>query len=308
MFELRVLTGLHRGAALPLNGQSCCIGAADDADMVLYDPGIRDCHCLLEKQGEAWVLSALEGVVNDSEGHPVDASIALPPGTPFAAGAIWLCIVSAETPWQEEAKTDEPDPTPEPVAEEPSTPPDDVPAETPSAKTKARLPLWAKCSYLLLIGTLVLLTGSWLMKDSVAMPSAPPSDTRIPMTSLAQSAATLQAMLNERELSNVQVVQQTDRIILSGALAADQMPMINRMLVRFQQRYRVTQPIENHTRVKGDTLPFRIVQVTSGAQANVVTSNGQRLFVGDEVDGLRLVGIDNNQIEFNGKQQIKVNW
>lgn len=308
MFELRVLTGLHRGAALPLNGLTCRIGAADDADMVLYDPGIREGHCLLEKQGGAWVLSALEGAVSDSEGHPVETSLTLLPGTPFAAGAIWLCVVSAETPWQEDLETNASVSRPEPTDAPPSTPPVEAPAETPSAEPKARLPLWAKCSYLLLIGLLVILTGSWLMQDSVAMPSAPPSDTRIPITSPAQSAATLQTMLNDRDLSNVQVVQQPDRIILRGALAADQLPMINRMLVRFQQRYRVTQPIENHTRVKGDTLPFRIIQVTSGAQANIVTADGRRLFVGDEVEGLRLVGIDNHQIEFNGKQQIKVNW
>ncbi|RAT16116.1 MULTISPECIES: FHA domain-containing protein [Lonsdalea] len=308
MFELRVLTGLHRGAALPLNGLSCRIGSTDDADMVMYDPGIRKSHCLLEKQGEAWVLSALEGAVSDSEGHPVEASLILSPGTPFAAGVIWLCIVSAETPWQEDTETIDSDSMPEPTDEPSSAPPVDGLPETPRAEPKARLPLWAKCSYLLLIGLLVILIGSWLMQDSVAMPSAPPSDTRIPITSPDQSAAMLQTMLNDRDLGNVQVIQQPDRLILSGTLAEDQLPMINRMLVRFQQRYRVTQPIENHTQVRGDTLPFHITQVTSGAQANIVTSDGQRLFVGDEVKGLRLVGIDNHQIEFNGKQQIKVNW
>lgn len=41
LYELRVLTGLHRGAALPLNGEQWSIGSSAGADLALYDPGIR---------------------------------------------------------------------------------------------------------------------------------------------------------------------------------------------------------------------------------------------------------------------------
>lgn len=66
--------------------------------MVLYDPGIREQHCLLEKQPDGWLISVLDGPVSDSEGHAAAQSLWLPPGTPFAAGGIWLCVVSADTP------------------------------------------------------------------------------------------------------------------------------------------------------------------------------------------------------------------
>ena len=55
-------------------------------------------------------------------------------------------------------------------------------------------------------------------------------------------------------------------------------------------------------------LPFRIVQITTGSRANIVTDDGQRLFIGDEVDELRLVSITGNQIEFSGRENIKVSW
>lgn len=98
MFELRVLTGLHRGAALPLYGNAWRIGAADDADLVLYDPGIAPYHGQLEKSADGWALSAQDGTVCNAEGHAVEQIDALPPGTPFSLGQIWLCIVAAETP------------------------------------------------------------------------------------------------------------------------------------------------------------------------------------------------------------------
>jgi type III secretion protein D len=50
------------------------------------------------------------------------------------------------------------------------------------------------------------------------------------------------------------------------------------------------------------------VQITTGSRANIVTDDGQRLFVGDEVDHLRLVSITSDQIEFNGRDNIKVSW
>lgn len=104
MFELRVLTGLHRGAALPLCGNAWRIGAADDADLVLYDPGIAPYHGQLEKTADGWALSAQDGALCNAEGHTVEQIDALPPGTPFALGQIWLCIVAADTPGLTTAK------------------------------------------------------------------------------------------------------------------------------------------------------------------------------------------------------------
>ncbi|ADM98684.1 HrpQ [Dickeya dadantii 3937] len=323
MFELRVLTGLHRGAALPLSGTSWRIGSADEADMVLYDPGIRERHCLLEKQPDGWLVSVLDGPVSNSEGHAAAQSLWLPPGTPFAAGGIWLCVVSADTPWQDEAEETPPDDdladddagtdadvVPPDAAIAPDTPSAPMPEPTVTRREKARLPLWAKFSYLLLAVLLFMIVGSWMLQETAAMPPAPPpQDNRLPIGTLPQLNSTLQTMLTDRELERlVSTSQENNRIVLSGALPPAQHTRLARMLAQFHQRYVTALQIENHTTVKNDQLPFQIVQVTSGPKANVVTSDGRRIFVGDEVDNLRLVSINDSQIEFRGKQQIKVNW
>ncbi|MBI0544123.1 EscD/YscD/HrpQ family type III secretion system inner membrane ring protein, partial [Dickeya dianthicola] len=238
----------------------------------------------------------------------------------FAAGGIWLCVVSADTPWQDEAE--EPPPDDVLVADDAATgaeaPPPDA-SETLRAPTpeplatrreKGRLPLWAKFSYLLLAVLLFMIVGSWMLQETAAMPSTPPSqDNRLPIGTLPQLNSTLQTMLTDRELEQlVSASQENNRIVLSGALLPAQHTRLARMLAQFHQRYVTALQIENHTTVKNDQLPFQIVQVTSGPKANVVTSDGRRIFVGDEVDNLRLVSINDSQIEFRGKQQIKVNW
>lgn len=43
MFELRVLSGLHQGAALPLIGEQWLIGADAEHDLALYDPASPPC-------------------------------------------------------------------------------------------------------------------------------------------------------------------------------------------------------------------------------------------------------------------------
>lgn len=59
MFELRVLDGLHQGAALPLFGEQWSIGAHAEADLVLSDPGIAEQHALLRLVGSSWSVQAL---------------------------------------------------------------------------------------------------------------------------------------------------------------------------------------------------------------------------------------------------------
>lgn len=309
MFELRVLTGLHRGAALPLCGNAWRIGAADDADLVLYDPGIAPYHSQLEKTADGWTLNSQDGAVCDAEGHTVEQIESLPPGTPFVLGQIWLCIVAADTPWPEENE-------PDPVAEEdassaevtPNAPP--VPSSPSPPVAAPRLPLWAKACYLMLGALLVVMIGSWLLQESVAMPAAPPpQDTRKPLNTLPQLEGTLRMMLQERELStSVKVAAYQDRLTLTGQIVPEEQKKLERMLAQLHQRYRTTLSVDNRTQLKTEQLPFQIVQVTSGARANVVTADGQRFFIGDEIDNLRLVRIDEHQIEFSGRQQITVNW
>ncbi|TLV11645.1 EscD/YscD/HrpQ family type III secretion system inner membrane ring protein [Klebsiella indica] len=308
MYELRVLTGLHRGAALPLSGQQWCIGAAQDADLALYDPGVKDRHCQLSKTEQGWQALALEGTLNDNEGQHCEA-LDLQPGTPFALGHIWLCIVSASMPWPGEQEAD----VEHVEAEEKALPTPAIgePLEVaPSVVMgKRRLPGWAKVLYLLLGLLLTMMLGSWLLQDSIASPSAPLPPEKPRLASEANARQVIASMLSDRGLGkSVTLSVGNNSLTLSGKLDNDDSQRLDRMLRTFYQRFNVTLQIHNRTSTVSNRLPFNIVQISTGPRANIVTADGQRIFIGDEVDRLRLVAINHDSIEFAGRENIKVKW
>ncbi|WP_370417164.1 type III secretion system inner membrane ring subunit SctD (plasmid) [Pantoea vagans] len=302
MHELRVLTGLHRGAALPLSGEQWWIGAAEDADLALYDPGIKDRHCQLLKTMQGWMVKALEGTLNDNEGQRCEELSNLQPGTAFAIGHIWLSIVSAATPWPEEAS----EPAP---AEEAAVTPSAEKAPAVVLQTKPPLPFWAKGIYAVLILLLVMMLGSWLLNTSEASPSAPPAPVKPQLKSVARTVQIINSMLLDRGLDKqVAVVSDNNGLTLSGNLSDSDNQRLQRMMRTFYRRYDVRLVIHNQTSAVSAKLPFNIVQITSGAHANIVTDSGQRMFIGDEVDQLRLIAINSDSIEFSGRENIRVKW
>ncbi|AWO77468.1 type III secretion system inner membrane ring subunit SctD [Serratia marcescens] len=308
MYELRVLTGLHRGATLPLSGQEWYIGAAQDADLALYDPGVKDRHCQILKTEQGWHGVALDGPLNDNEGQRCD-TLDLQPGTPFALGHIWLCIVSSSIPWP-----DEPEPAVEhiePEADPPSTPVVSTLQDSivPAEVGKRPLPGWAKILYLALGLLLTIMLGSWLLQDSIASPSAPPPPEKPRLANKAKARQIITTMLIDRGLEkNVVLSVGSNSLTLSGNIDNDDSQRLDRMLSTLHQHFNVTLQIYNRTSTASNRLPFNIVQISTGPHANIVTDNGQRFFIGDEIDQLRLVAINGDSIEFAGRGNIKVKW
>ncbi|MCF5260390.1 type III secretion protein, partial [Pseudomonas sp. PA-5-4A] len=101
MFELRVLDGLHQGAALPLFGEQWSIGAHAEADLVLSDPGIAEQHALLRLVGSSWSVQAQAGLLQDAKEQVVAQITNLALGEQFGVGAIRLYVAVADQPWPE---------------------------------------------------------------------------------------------------------------------------------------------------------------------------------------------------------------
>ncbi|MCX8957602.1 type III secretion system inner membrane ring subunit SctD [Erwinia psidii] len=312
MHELRVLTGLHRGAALPLSGEQWWIGAAEDADLALYDPGIKDRHCQLLKTLQGWVVKALEGPLNDNEGQRCEELTDVQPGTAFAIGHIWLSIVNAATPWPEEA-----DESVQEQGQEQAAPQADEPAMLATTQEtsvvavaeKKPLPIWAKAIYLLLTLLLVMLLGSWLLNASMASPSAPPTPGKPALAGVERTRQVLTSMLLDRGLEkNVTISSDKNSLTLNGNLSDEDNQRLQRMMRTFYHHFDVRLAIHNQASPINSRLPFNIVQITSGPHANIVTDGGQRIFIGDEVDQLRLVSINTDSIEFAGRENIRVKW
>jgi type III secretion protein D len=318
MFELRVLTGLHQGAALPLVGEHWAIGSDAEQDLALHDPGVAQLHCRLQRQGDRWVLDAADGEVCDEEGHR-HASTELTPDTAFVLGSVWLCVCAAEDPWPSVPaliQTPSPPPEPEPVAGTP-----------PLEKVESRARVLNRTTGIV-IGVLLGIAGSaWSLtrsstaSDSLAVATVAPAleqpgvqrkaatpHKRTPLTSVDDTRRQLNTMLSDRLLSDVNVQQTPEGLTLSGQLKPEAQLVYQRMLQRFKDRYDSPVALIDNVTASGSGLPFTIVQIMSGPNAHLVTADGHRLYIGDELAGLHLTRIDDNRIQFDGDRHYEVNW
>ncbi|BAP46062.1 type III secretion protein HrpQ [Pseudomonas sp. 21LCFQ02] len=304
LYELRVLTGLHRGAALPLSGDQWSIGSSSGSDLALYDPGIKDRHCLLRLVDDTWSLARDDGPVTDSEGHKVDAIERLEPGTPFALNGVWLSVTSANTDWPtEDEEQDAALFADSLLAAEPETRP------LPASALPARRPLLGP---LLLIGALLVFLGVvlWLFNQQPPLPPPVQTPHKTVLKDAAAVESVLHGMLRERELQDrISLSQEQGKILLNGRFDEDDLlQSASRLLLNFERQYKSPLPVLTALPSATDKLPFSIVQISNNRLPNVLTNTGRRMFLGDEVDGVRLVDISESKLVFEGERRVEVSW
>lgn len=289
LFELRVLSGLHEGAALPLFGECWSIGADQDADLELYDPGVAARHARLHGMAGRWTVQAQEGLLQDDAGT-VRAQIAdLAPGRAFAIGGIRLCVADTQSAWLDE---------PADAVAQPGAP------VTAGSKSK-----WLAPGILVLVPILMALAWQPMGTAPALAPQPSPASNKRQLATTAQVHQQLLKMLIERDLGNtVRLQVAADRITLGGEVGQDSLALVSRMLERFEVQFETPVAIVNQVQQTSTVLPFRIVQIIGGPKAHVVLADGRRLFFGDEVQGLRLTAIDNRRVLFEGRQRHEVNW
>ncbi|SEQ63849.1 MULTISPECIES: FHA domain-containing protein [Pseudomonas] len=316
MFELRVLNGLHQGAALPLIGEQWLIGANDELDLALHDAGVEQRHGCLKREGERWVLNAEEGVVLDEEGHPLSPDD-LYPNRLFVIGSVWLTISAAQDAWPVVAT-----PTPDSGRSQTSNQPTESTSNGSSSKPKTFL--FSRMTTIAL-GVLLGVVGSAWSISSSGPASAVADNQAIKQNSSAQATSShaapqrlqlsdeeamskLKTMLSDRLLTDIAIESTPDGLVLRGSLEQEAHLVYARMLQRFKDRYETKATLIDEVSVGGASLPFAIVQIMSGPHAHIVTAEGKRLYVGDELDGIRLTRIDDGRLEFQGERRYEVVW
>ncbi|MPR01472.1 type III secretion protein [Pseudomonas sp. MAFF 212408] len=303
MFELRVLSGLHQGAALPLFGEQWSIGAHPDADLMLNDPGIAEHHARLRLVDSNWSVQAEAGLLQGAEGQVLAQIASLALNVPFSVGAIQLCVTLADQPWPQ---------APAPV-DAPAVAPRALPREAPSALRLSSITHSQQkrlISVALVVVAILVLVGLTSTGEREAQASLMPAvATKHELISPSEVRQQLLKMLIERELAqrvSLQVIN--GQVALNGDVSQDDVELVTRMLNRFGEQFDSAVPVISRVRVNDGVLPFKIVQIVGGPNGHVVLEEGSRLFVGDEVDGIRLVLIDNSKVVFDGAQRYEVRW
>jgi len=294
MFELRVLNGLHEGAALPLSGENWAVGNREDSDLQLCDSNIEGLHARLSRQESRWELMPDQGEIYLAHGQPVIEGLTLDIDQPFQLSGVWLVVSDATSPWQSTSLI--------PVDNQGK-----IPKPKTRPKIKVRLPLWYKSAVVtlsLLLG--IMLTG-WFFAAS--RPHIENKNMKPVIASAEGLESILIHKLQERDLTHaVTITHYMQGIYLTGDVTARQMDILNRLMMAMKNEYDSRIPFSNGTKRIRLKLPFRIVQITAGKHANIVTENGQRLFVGDHESGFTLTKITKDTVQFTGPSNITVAW
>ncbi|MFO2462318.1 type III secretion protein [Pseudomonas sp. 15FMM2] len=300
MFELRVVTGQHQGAALPLFGEQWIIGASADADLALYDPGISERHIRLLCEAGRWSVQAEQGFLQDDAGLPQTQIPDLAINTLFSIAQVRLYVADAAQPWPTV-----PAPAPD------FTQAMDAPKHSQTTPAPAPNLLHKRLMGVLAVVALIIVALGMVPTDESQSQASlrPVLEQKHELASSYEVRQQLLKMLGERELSHRFALEIINgQITIDGTGSRDEVALISRMLNRFQEQFDTPVPVISRVRERNSELPFRIVQIVGGKNGHVVLEHGRRLFLGDEVEGLRLTSIDNNKVVFDGQQRYEVGW
>lgn len=316
MLELRILSGLNRGAAMTIEDTALQIGSGENSDVMILDHGIAENHLTLEYQDGELVLIPFDEV-RAEDGSYITEPIIIERLHCFFLKGVWIGIAEEEDDW-------------------------DIFDSLPSSLPDSSLYLlqdneeyhiepikmsWK--SKVFAIGGLLML-ASWatasvfLPRDSVlknldsktvaSENSANQNDQgeikKVVIKkyySREELASILNTKLMELQLSKlVDIKTDIEGWNIEGNLDDEDRLRLERAVEAFNKEYKPRFPINVRMLNLSSFLPFKVTQIMSGKMAGVTTEDGQRFFVGDTIDGYRLVSVQGNKASFDGKRKIEI--
>lgn len=297
MLELRILNGLHQGASLGLDAEEIIIGSCLDADIEILDSGIENKHCSIEfiESRSQWIIKSLDGEIYSGFENKRVNSVLIGKDVIIKIGSIHIGFFDSNDSWDLKKYS------------RPELMQLDKKSSQRFSLKKYRLHIAALAA----IGSVF----TYSIADTGASKEAVMHDKGIPviaapaaLESNSDVSAVLENMLRQRGLlQSVEAKQQDNNWVLSGELNDDGLATVTRMIARFTSEYpNVT--LQNNTMPINRVLPFKIKSVSSGIYGNVLTTDGDRIYVGDTFKGFTLKKIEKNKILFAGDTDVEILW
>jgi type III secretion protein D len=310
--ELRILSGLHRGAVLDLveDAGTLAVGMSPQADVLMVDAGVAGIHCRLSSKAGRWYIEPAEGRVFDAAGQLVKASVAIERGASYRIGDVWIGFHAEGDPWDQAV--------PPAAAARAQQADRTVASRYPRMKASSA---GAMLAFVLLPAAVWFVSSAWgRVEPRVAAAKPGVSQSAQSAIQLAASAAASSVpepaaglaeefthALAERNLTDrLDLELSASRWNIRGSLDAEEQQRLERLLVHFTEKHQPDFPINVTLVSPADLLPFKVVEVISGKGAGIVTDGGDRVYVGDTVQGYRLSAVDPGKVVFVGKRRVEV--
>jgi type III secretion protein D len=319
MLELRILNGLHRGAAMPIEDTGALkIGSGEDCDVLISDSGIDNHHLTIEQQEEYGLVLNPIGAVRGEDGALLEQSVIIERLHCFCLNGVWIGLANHEDAWDifGELPTSFSDIVAVNNANSDEYVPDPI-------KMSWKSKMFATAGLLMLAGwataSVFLPKQNFKNVDSASISKsinanqeeANQKQEKKAITkknySREEMAAALDAKLMDLQLKKfVDIKYSPEAWDIEGNMDDEDRLRLDRAVEAFNYQYKPRFPINVRILSLTNFLPFKINQIITGKLAGVITQDGQRLFIGDTVDGYRLISVQGNTASFDGKRKIDI--
>jgi type III secretion protein D len=318
MLELRILNGLHRGAAMPIEDTGTLkIGSGEDCDVLISDGGIDAHHLTIEHQEEYGLVLNPIGTIRGEDGVLLDQSVIIERLHCFSLNGIWIGIANPDDAWDVfgDLPTSFADVELTNVSSEEYVPdPIKMSWKSKIFATAGLLMLagWATASVFMPKQNFKNIDSSSVSKNINAnQEEANQKQEKKAITkknySREEMASALDSKLMELQLKKfVDIKYSPEGWDIEGNMDDEDRLRLDRAVEAFNYQYKPRFPINVRILSLTNFLPFKINQIITGKLAGVITQDGQRLFVGDTVDGYRLISVQGNTASFDGKRKIDI--
>lgn len=319
--EIRVMSGLHQGAAVPLCGNSIVIGSDQSCDIVLLDDSVLEEHLTIVYDGDAgWRCEFVNGaIVLGSEGERLVAPVPVDAGLRLWLGAVWLGFYPIGAPWDSLSPSIAP---PLRFHQTGSTGSAGEPKRTFYFNGFSDWHGFAAGAFLscvALVGALNLLVRSdegggadtvpaaTPLANTSAIAQSDPATLHSPSPSFLQSEAN--KILRDRQLADLVRVQFLERhLIIEGELNEQEVKRLESALQAIDRVFGDEIRVTGRVTPLSASVPFKIIQIVMGADSYLVLEGGERLYVGETHAAYKLLAIRPGRLVFSGRRRVEVPW
>jgi type III secretion protein D len=318
MLELRILTGLQRGAAMPIEDTKILkIGNDDNADILILDHGIAAEHLTIGYDEDNDLILTPIDEVRGEDGAFIQEAIIVDALHIFCLKGVWIGIANEDDTW-DILNDIIPDKLPDVKLELVEN--DNYHIEPIKISWKSKifaiggllmLASWATASVFTQSTSVLKDNSAQEKKQTLKVDQTVNPIKKVSISKRAYSREDLAEILNtklmELDLKKfVDTKYDVDGWTLDANLDDEDRLRLERALEWFNTEYKPRFPITVKIQKLANFLPFKVTQIISGRMASIVTEDGQRFYVGDTVDGYRLVSIAGSKAIFDGKRKIEI--
>jgi type III secretion protein D len=294
LHEVRILSGLHRGAALPVGSSPITIGSASEADILLLDDGVENEHLVIEATASGFIFkSPGKGLVDVSGSNIHNLIFQDAVRVKLFNTDVWIEVCPAESAWATQPFNHTE------ITQEKSA----SPTNFFGPRRSLAIAIVSGVFVALLVFLLLIRSNTASSNRSTTSPVVAAS-MPLPLTEVRNGAIDIFRTAELLDRLTVRTIE--DRLLIEGELDSEELERFRKSFALLDIRYGRQAKLE--AVITPFSMPFHLKQIVAGPYPQVLTSGGDRLRIGDSTQGYRLISVTDQLVVFEGHRRVEIRW